>query len=166
MEFDAGDYVVHPSYGVGSILRLEEKRLAETELRLYYVLGVENSTVWVPVNSTGAIGLRRVTPKQELEQYRRVLKSKPTVLDRDHHKRRLEINERLKRGSFLVLCEATRDLTAHGWHKPLNDVDASLLHKVRDNLCREWAASEGVTVADAAREVDDLLQAAQETFKV
>ena len=62
MEFDAGDYVVHPSYGVGSILRLEEKRLAETEMRLYYVLAVENSTVWVPVNSTGAIGLRRVTP--------------------------------------------------------------------------------------------------------
>jgi CarD family transcriptional regulator len=165
MEFDAGDYVVHPSYGVGSILRLEEKRLAETEMRLYYVLAVENSTVWVPVNSTGAIGLRRVTPKQELEQYRRILKSKPTVLDRDHHKRRLEINERLKRGSFLALCEVTRDLTAHGWHKPLNDVDASMLHKVRDNLCREWAASEGVTVADVAREVDDLLHVAQEAYK-
>lgn len=165
MEFDAGDYVVHPSYGVGNILRLEEKRLAETEMRLYYVLAVENSTVWVPVNSTGATGLRRVTPKQELERYRRVLKSKPTVLDRDHHKRRLEINERLKRGSFLAVCEATRDLTAHGWRKPLNDVDASMLQKVRDNLCREWAASQGVSIADAAREVDGLLHAAQETYK-
>src|SRR5512137_2682549 len=165
MEFDAGDYVVHPSYGVGNILRLEEKRLAETEMRLYYVLAVENSTVWVPVNSTGATGLRRVTPKQELERYRRVLKSKPTVLDSDHHKRRLEINERLKRGSFLAVCEATRDLTAHGWRKPLNDVDASMLQKVRDNLCREWAASQGVSVADAAREVDGLLHAAQETYK-
>ena len=49
MEFDAGDYVVHPSYGVGNIVRLEEKRLAEADLRLYYVLAVENSTVWVPV---------------------------------------------------------------------------------------------------------------------
>jgi len=166
MEFATGDYVVHPSYGVGNILRLEEKRLAEAELRLYYVLAVENSTVWVPVNSTGAIGLRRVTPKQELDQYRRILKSKPTTLDRDHHKRRFEINERLKRGSFLAVCEAARDLTAHGWHKPLNDVDASMLHKVRDNLCREWAASEGVTVADAAREVDSLLHTAQETYKV
>jgi len=165
MEFDAGDYVVHPSYGVGNILRLEEKRLAETEMRLYYVLAVENSTVWVPVHSTGATGLRRVTPKQELERYRRVLKSKPTVLDRDHHKRRLEITERLKRGSFLAVCEATRDLTAHGWRKPLNDVDASMLQKVRDNLCREWAASQGVSVADAAREVDGLLHAAQETYK-
>jgi CarD family transcriptional regulator len=165
MEFDAGDYVVHPSYGVGNIVRLEEKRLAETELRLYYVLAVENSTVWVPVQSTGATGLRRVTPRQDLDQYRRVLKSKPTVLDRDHHKRRAEITERLKRGSFLTVCETTRDLTAHGWRKPLNDVDASLLQKVRDNLCREWAASAGVTVADAAREVDELLQAGQNTYK-
>ena len=74
MEFATGDYVVHPSYGVGNIVRVEEKRLAEADLRLYYVLAVENSTVWVPVNATGAIGLRRVTPKQELDQYRRILK--------------------------------------------------------------------------------------------
>jgi CarD family transcriptional regulator len=165
MEFDAGDYVVHPSYGVGNIVRLEEKRLAEADLRLYYVLAVEHSTVWVPVQATGAVGLRRVTPRQELEQYRRVLKGKPTALDRDHHKRRAEINERLKRGTFLAICEATRDLAAHGWHKPLNDVDASMFQKVHDNLCREWAASEGVTVADAAREVDGLLQAAQANYK-
>lgn len=165
MNFAAGDYVVHPAYGVGSILRLEEKQLAEAEMRLYYVLVVDNNTVWVPVNSNGANGLRQVTPKQELEQYRRVLKSKPAVLDRDHHKRRLEINERLKRGSFLAICEAARDLTAHGWRKPLNDVDASTLQKVRANLCREWAASEGVAVAEAAAEVDGLLHVAQEAYK-
>jgi RNA polymerase-interacting CarD/CdnL/TRCF family regulator len=165
MEFDAGDNVVHASYGVGNIVRVEEKRLAEADLRLYYVLAVENSTVWVPVNATGTIGLRRVTPKQELEKYRRVLKGKPTVLDRDHHKRRAEINERLKRGSFLSVCETTRDLTAHGWRRPLNDVDASMLQKVHDNLCREWAASAGVTMADATREVDELLQAGQASYK-
>ena len=165
MEFKAGDYVVHPAYGVGSILRLEEKQLAETEMRLYYVLAVEHSTVWVPVKSNGAIGLRGVTPKNELEQYRRVLKSKPAALDRDHHKRRFEISERLKQGSFRAICETARDLTAFGWNKPLNDVDAGLLQKVRDNLCREWAAAEGVTVADASREVDDLLLAARQAYK-
>ena len=165
MEFKAGDHVVHPAYGVGSILRLEEKQLAEPEMRLYYVLAVEHSTVWVPVKSNGAIGLRGVTPKKELEQYRRVLSSKPGALDRDHHKRRFEISERLKQGSFQAICEAARDLTAYGWNRPLSDVDASLLQKVRDNLCREWAAAEGVTVAEATHEVDDLLLSARQTYK-
>lgn len=165
MEFVVGDEVVHPAYGVGTIVRLEEKRLAEAELRQYYVFAVENSTVWVPVHSTGAAGLRQVTPQQDLEQYRQVLKDKPVPLDRDHHKRRAEINERLKVGSFRAICETTRDLTAFGWRKQLNDVDATMLQKLRDNLYREWAASVGITVTEAAHEVDELLQAGQKTYK-
>ncbi len=165
MEFVAGDEVVHPAYGVGTIVRLEEKRLAEAELRQYYVVAVENSTVWVPVQATGAAGLRQITPRQNLDQYRRVLKSKPMPLERDHHKRRAEIHERLKLGSFLAVCEATRDLTAFGWRKQLNDVDAATLQKVRDNLYREWAASADIPLAEAMHEVNDLLQAGQVTYK-
>lgn len=165
MQFKAGDYVVHPSYGVGSVLRLEEKQLAEAELRLYYVIGVENSTVWVPVDPRGTTELRRVTPSGELEQYRRVLKGKPSPLDKDHHRRRLEISERMKQGSFRIMCEVVRDLTAHGWHKPLSDVDATSLQKIRASLCREWAAAAGVTTQEANQEVEDLLAAGRAAYQ-
>jgi RNA polymerase-interacting CarD/CdnL/TRCF family regulator len=50
MEFRSGDEVVHPNYGVGSIVRLEEKQLAEAGTRLYYVLAFGKTTVWMPVN--------------------------------------------------------------------------------------------------------------------
>ncbi|HLF28489.1 MAG TPA: CarD family transcriptional regulator [Anaerolineae bacterium] len=45
MQFKAGDDVVHPAYGLGSVVRLEERELAEAERRLYYVLNIDQSTV-------------------------------------------------------------------------------------------------------------------------
>ena len=165
MEFQSGDNVVHPSYGVGNIIRLEERQLAEAEMRLYYVLAIDTTTVWVPVHSDGSTSLRAVTAKQDIDQYRTLLKSRPTPLERDHNKRRLEINERLKQGSFRVMCEVVRDLTACGWYKQIGEVDASLLQKVRGNLRREWAAAAGVPIPEAIQEVDALLLAGREAYR-
>ena len=165
MEFKSGDDVVHPTYGVGNILRLEERQLAEAELRLYYVLATDKGTVWVPVQSDGSNILRAVTRKQELDQYRALLKSRPTVLERDHKKRRLDINERLKRGSFRALCEVVRDLTSAGWYRPISETDAGLLKKTRDNLWREWAAAAGMSMPEVIQEVSALLQHGRDVYK-
>jgi CarD family transcriptional regulator len=165
MQFKAGDYVVHPAYGVGSVVRLEEKRLAEAEPRWYYVIDVGKGTVWVPVDSHEPLGLRSVTSHEELDQCRRLLKSKPTVLAKDHHRRRLEIGERVKQGSFRVMCEVVRDLSAYGWNRTLNDVDATLLAKVRTSICREWSAAAKITMEQANIEVEALLQSGRRSHQ-
>jgi RNA polymerase-interacting CarD/CdnL/TRCF family regulator len=163
MSFKAGDSVVHPIYGVGRIVRLEDRSLAEDETRLYYVIVADKSTVWVPVDAGQGIGLRQLTPKRDLDGYRHVLKSDPTPLDKDHKKRRSEIIERLKAGSFRMMCEVVRDMTARSRRKPLYDADTALLQKARIDLCREWAASDGVSVEMAFQEVDALLTKYQAT---
>jgi CarD family transcriptional regulator len=166
MEFRSGDDAVHPSYGVGNIVRLEERQLGSAQLQPYYVLAIGPATVWVPVGADGSTTLRAVTAKQELEQYRLVLKGRPAPLERDHHKRRVEINERLKPGSFQSMCEVVRDLTALGWNRPIGEGDSSVLKKVRDNLRREWAASAGLSIPEVVQELDSLLQAGREVYKV
>ena len=165
MRFRPGDCVVHPTYGVGNIVRLEERQLAEAELRLYYVLTIDKGTVWVPVGSNGSTLLRAVTSRQELDRYRTLLKSRPTTLQRDYKKRRVEISERLKQGSFWTLCEVVRDLTAYGWKRSVSDGDTTLLLQVSNNLWREWAAAAGLSVPEAAHEVSALLMAGQDAYK-
>jgi RNA polymerase-interacting CarD/CdnL/TRCF family regulator len=73
----------------------------------------------MPVHSDGSTLLRAVTSNRELDQYRVLLKSRPTTLERDYKRRRFELNQRLKTGSFWVLCEVVRDLTAYGWKRGL-----------------------------------------------
>lgn len=157
MLFQIGDVVVHPDHGVGHVARLEEKRFSGREAGLYYELTIERSTVWVSVESREALRLRPVTPRSDLARYRGVLKSRPIPLNKDHRQRNLELAGRLKQGSFLVMCEVVRDLTARGWVKPLNEYDSTSLQRVRGRLCQEWAASEGVSIADASGEVSALL---------
>lgn len=55
-----------------------------------------------------------------------------------------------------------RDLTACAWQKPLKDVEAALLLKIRMDLCREWAVADGVALAEAIREVEALLKESQQ----
>jgi len=165
MQYKAGDSIVHPVYGVGNILRLEEKRLAEDQLRWYYVVTADKSTIWVPVDEAGMAGLRDVTLKRDLDQYRRVLQGRPTSLDRDHNKRRLEIHERVKRGSFQSLCEVVRDLSALAWNRPLGEVDSSSLKRLQASLCREWAVAADISISEATAEVQALLLVAWQTYK-
>jgi CarD family transcriptional regulator len=166
MQYKAGDSIVHPTYGVGNIVRVEEKRLAEDQARLYYVVAADKSTIWVPVDVEGASGLRAVTLKSDLDRYRGVLQSRPISLDRDRNKRRQEIDDRVKRGSFESLCEIVRDLSALAWNKPLGEVDSSSLKRLQASLSREWAAAAGISVQEATAEIQALLLAASRNFKV
>ena len=166
MEFKTGDDVVHPSHGVGNIVRLEERELGASGMCWYYVLAIGTSTVWMPVPADGSTTLRAVTRQQDLEQYRIVLSSQPTLLDRDFKKRHLALIERLTHSSFQVMCEIVRDLSALGWNKPMGETDSTLLKKVQNNLRREWAAATGLSPQEAIQEVEALLRAGQVAYKI
>lgn len=164
MDFKVGDSVVHPIYGVGRIVRMDKKRFTGTKARLYYEVSTQKTTVWVPTETHEAIGLRRLTTKLDLTACRNLLKGRPASLDKDHAKRRLELIERMKRGSFRALCEMVRDLTARGWHRPLGGADTASLRKAHDLLCQEWAAADGVSITQASEEVDALLSEARRAY--
>ncbi len=164
MMFKVGDAVVHPIYGVGQIMRLDKKQLAGAETRQYFEINTAKTTVWVPIESCETIGLRHLTTKPDLAECRAILKSRPVSLDKDHAKRRVELAERLKQGSFQALCEMVRDLTARSWTKPLGSADSSMLRKTYELLCQEWAAADGASLAQATQEVNIMLLEAKREY--
>ena len=163
MQFKVGDFIVHPIYGVGDIVKVEEKRLSGIEARLYYEIALPRSTIWIPVEAQATIGLRLVTAKSDLDQYRDLLKSPPVPLNNDQPQRRhVELARRLKEGSFQLMCEVVRDLTASGWRKPLGPTDKATLQKTRERLCQEWATAAGISIAEAIKEINSLLRPTQQ----
>lgn len=165
MFFHAEDRVVHPSHGVGSVLGRVTRTFPGSQAREYYEIAIQNGTIWVPVEASASNGLRSLTTRDDLGRYRDVLASRPAPLTPDHRQRRLDLLGRLRLGLFQDLCEVARDLTARGWHKTLGEADSGTLRQVRDWLCREWAAVDGVSVDDATREVNALLSEGQRTFR-
>ena len=159
MQFKVGDSVVHPAYGVGHIVEIEEKRTLEKGRQVYCKLIWPERTAWIPIESQATLRLRSVTAKSDLDKYRRLLKSAPMPLPQKHYQRHLELANRLRQGSFQIICEVVRDLTAWGERKPLGPTDKATLQKTQDKLYQEWAAAAGITVEEAIKEVGSLLQA-------
>jgi CarD family transcriptional regulator len=157
MPYKIGDRVVHPAHGVGSIVGFAERDFAGQPEQLYYEISIHGGTVWVPVEGPHASRLRPLTNPRDLSRYRKLLKSPPEKLDQDNRKRQVELSERLRQGSFEVLCEIVRDLTARGRQKPLNQADSNWLRRAREGLCQEWAESAGVSIEEAIQEVEAIL---------
>lgn len=165
MAFQVRDQVVHPAHGMGRISGLVTRQFAEAAAGLYYEVALARGTLWVPIRPDTTDGLRPITPAPALSHYRQVLKSQPVALHQDHRQRRTYLLGRLKRGLFQDLCDVVRDLTARGWAKPLGELDAAFLHKTRESLNEEWAASEGVPLPQAIEEINALLLEGQRTHQ-
>lgn len=158
MQFKIGDRVVHPTHGTGQIVSIEKKQFSEKTARLYYEVALPKLiTLWIPIEAQLDSGLRPVTARNELDHYRNLLRSPSVPLTANHQQRRLELVNRLKPGSFQVMCEVVRDLTASGWHKRLGLTDTATLQKTRQSLYLEWAASASVSLTEAIKEIDSLL---------
>jgi RNA polymerase-interacting CarD/CdnL/TRCF family regulator len=67
----------------------------------------------------------------------------------------------LKQGSFQIICEVVRDLTAWGWRKPLGRTDTELLKKTQQSLYQEWAPAAGISTSEASKEIASLLLTTQ-----
>jgi CarD family transcriptional regulator len=163
MQFKIGDLVVHPAFGIGHIVEIEEKQFSGKEAaRLYYKVTRLKHTIWIRVEAQEASGLRLVTVRSDLDRYRDVLKSPPVPLNNDQPQRHVELVGRLKQGSFQGVCEVMRDLTALNRFKPLGQADTTTLQKTQASLYDEWATAAGVSNIEATREVDALLLQARQ----
>jgi RNA polymerase-interacting CarD/CdnL/TRCF family regulator len=156
MKFAVGDKVVHPQHGVGFVAGLEEKQFEPNAVRMYYVVLIPDTTLWVPVDLSTS-GLRKLGLKSELEQCRQVLQAAPQALNAG---RELlgNLSGRINQGTIVAQCEVVRDLTAFGWHKPLYGPLADFQRMALNVLCQEWAAVKRTTQVDASLEINGLLK--------
>ncbi len=160
MRYEVGDTVVHPTYGIGRIVEIEDIQYQDTEAHPFYKVSVDNAFIWVKADDTGEAHLRPITLRKDLDRYRKLLSSDATPLNEDRYKRYSEYRDRLKSASFETWCEVVRDLTARGLLKRLNENDAATLRRVTDILAKEWALSAGIATDEAAAEIKSILSAA------
>ncbi len=157
LRFKVGDRVIHPWYGLGQVTRLALKQFVDGEKRLFYEIFFPGSTLWIPLNLSTS-GIRKLSAKTEIASCRLVLKSPAKLLGDNFHLRQVALNEHIKEGTLSARCEVVRDLTAYGWQKPLSGTITTLLQAIKEVLYQEWAAIEGITLVEAATEIQILLE--------
>ena len=164
MKLEVGDRVVHPQYGVGQVVKLDEREFEPGVMRQYYEIAIPGSTLWVPLDMP-TFGLRKLTVKSEITRCRKILESAPNPLVEDARLRQSNLAARLKQGSIRAHCEVVRDLSAYGAHRPLSGTIAAFLRVTQEVLSQEWATVEGITVSEAVFEISLLLEKSRQTMR-
>ena len=162
MKFEIGERVVHPQHGVGKITNVEEKRFDPKVSKMYYVISIPDTILWVPVDFLGS-GLRKLCKSGDIEQCRNILQSAPMALKAD---RGLISNlaVQIKQGTIFSHCEVVRDLSAFGWKKPIFGPLADYQRMLLEVLCQEWAEVLDITTIEASNEIDVLLRECRKVF--
>ncbi len=162
MKLEVGDRVVHPQYGVGQVVKLDEREFEPGVIRRYYEIAIPGSTLWVPLDLP-TFGLRKLTVRSEIARCRKILESAPSPLIEDPRLRQSNLAARLKQGTIRAHCEVVRDLSAYGAHKPLSGTIAAFLRVTQEVLSQEWATVEGITISEAVFEISLLLEKSRQT---
>lgn len=156
MEFHAGDTVMHWTYGLGLIIRQEERNLSGSKV-LYYAVQIQDMTIWVPVDDQLESRLRFPTPESGFKQLLTILSNSGDPLPDDRLERRTRLRELLNDGRAESLCQIIRDLSVYQKTRSLNDHDRMLLKQSRNALLGEWEFVLSISHAQAEFELHRLL---------
>jgi RNA polymerase-interacting CarD/CdnL/TRCF family regulator len=156
MKFHVGDRVIHWTFGMGEIVRLEEKAINGINA-LYYVVCIDDLTLWVRADEVGESSIRRPTPRSEFKHLFDVLRSPGETLSADRMERKHYLQDLMHDGKLESVCRVVRDLTSYRQIKNLNEYDKSILERARSFLITEWKLSLSVSSAMAEHELAQML---------
>lgn len=164
MNFHEGDTVMHWSYGLGQILRLEERDLSGSKT-LYYEVRIQDLTVWVPSDNELEHRLRPPISKTGLDELFAILSNPGEPLPDDRQERKSRLMEYLRDGSTQSLCRIISGLYAYRKLRSLNENDKSILKQSRNALLGEWEFVLSMTPAQAEHELHHWLVSEPEKMK-
>ncbi len=137
LAFRKGDTVMHWTYGLGKIIKLENRQLLGQKT-LYYAVQVGDMTVWVPADEHLDQRLRKPSSKAQLRKLRLLLSKPGITLPIDRHERKTILQDLLRDGRAESLCRVIRSLIGFSKIHPLNDNDQALLKRAQTALLAEW----------------------------
>jgi RNA polymerase-interacting CarD/CdnL/TRCF family regulator len=156
VDFQVGEKVVHWNYGMGEVLKFDEKLLAGQMTRCY-VVRIRDLTIWVPIRQMGDSSLRLPTPRDEFENLFAILRSPGELLSNDRLERRTQLIEKIRDGKLESICQVLRDLSFYRQAKKLNEHDKTILERAQSFLLNEWRLALKVSLPDAELELQRLL---------
>lgn len=158
--YSVGSKVVHPFYGAGTIVKIQNKSIADS-VHPYYIINTvaRSMQVMVPVHRADEINLRPVAPKDELLEKLEIWATAPAdhEISKDLRARQASMRNQLKSGSFYEIAGVARILYYMSNRRPLGIVDRQLLEQGKDFLAGELALASELEIDAAKQEIDNRL---------
>ena len=158
-QYNPGDRVVLPPYGVGVVSTIQTKRVANDDLS-YYQVEFPNGTskAYVPVNAPQSVGLRPALSESELPEIMSRLRSGRVSLPRQWAARHRKVTEILASGDPYRIAALAAELRRWDDERGLPDLDRQAYARAIKLLADEMSE----VLATDRNEVRSMLESAWE----
>ena len=133
------DWIVHRSYGVGQVIKIEVKPIHGESTECYRV-ETRNGVYWLPLNSLDTPRIRPVATPERLEQAVQELQISDLTLDPDRFYWKERIQKVKENGDLVAISRLVRDLSLLRTQRRLNQTEETALSALTERLLREWSA--------------------------
>ena len=111
LTFNAGEYVVYPTHGVGKVADVTKQNIAGSELELLVVnFDKDKMTLRIPTSKIQHVGLRKISDDKTMNEAFTTLKGKAKIRKIMWSRRAQEYENKINSGNPVAIAEVIRDL--------------------------------------------------------
>ena len=160
-DYEAGDFVVYPTHGVGKVLGVEKQEISGITLDLIIIkFDKDRMTLRVPVDKAENSGLRKLSTRKVMDTALATLKGRSRAKRTMWSRRAQEYEAKINSGDPVSIAEVVRDLHRGADQPDQSYSERQMYQAALDRLAREVAALERIDEEVAAQKLQELLKAA------
>ncbi len=145
LDFEAGQKIVYPAHGVGTVTSIDQQHVAGMTLEVYVVAFDQDKMILrVPTNRATVSGMRALAGTKLVDDALRTLGGKARIKRTMWSRRAQEYEAKINSGDLISIAEVVRDLHRLEDQPEQSYSERQLYENALDRMARELAAVESI----------------------
>ncbi len=158
LTFNAGEYVVYPTHGVGKVSDITKQTIAGTELEMLVVnFDKDKMTLRIPTAKIPNVGLRKISDDKTMEEAFNTLRGKARIRKIMWSRRAQEYENKINSGNPIAIAEVIRDLYRSENIAEQSYSERQIYEQAVDRLANEVSVYSNCSLEDANKKLNDIL---------
>ncbi|MBP5352359.1 MAG: CarD family transcriptional regulator [Alphaproteobacteria bacterium] len=158
ISFNAGEYVVYPTHGVGKVSDVTKQTIAGSELELLVVnFDKDKMTLRIPTSKISNVGLRKISDEKTMSEAFETLKGKAKIKKVMWSRRAQEYENKINSGNPVAIAEVIRDLYRDENIAEQSYSERQIYEQAVDRLANEVSVYSNCSIEEANKRLLDIL---------
>ncbi len=158
LTFDAGEYVVYPTHGVGKVTDIAKQTIAGSELEMLVVnFDKDKMTLRIPTAKIQHVGLRKISDEKTMNEAFTTLKGKAKVRKIMWSRRAQEYENKINSGNPVAIAEVIRDLYRNENIAEQSYSERQIYEQAVSRLASEVSIFNNCSIDEANQKLMDIL---------
>lgn len=158
LTFNAGEYVVYPTHGVGKVADVTKQNIAGSELELLVVnFDKDKMTLRIPTSKIQHVGLRKISDEKTMNEAFATLKGKAKIRKIMWSRRAQEYENKINSGNPVAIAEVIRDLYRNENIAEQSYSERQIYEQAVSRLASEVSVYSNCSIEEANKKLLDIL---------